>query len=442
MLKLFKKRKKNLYILNQIKGSAAAYSLRRLNPTSYKAIRVRDDTATETDIGFAGQNLDSAGLLAWLGRNQVASIPLGVDSNDSNGISDGWVNFKSGAHTTTFSVEDNSQKINITNSTGSGSSTINKVISPCIAGNSVNAYVSSKFTVVSGSPKCKLSIEFLDAASSVLSTTTTEKTATDTDYTLMSLTNKVAPANTNKVRITLINETTASGNQSIVLFTDATVTITNQSAYVSKWYDQSGNGNDAVQATAGNQPRIVNAGVLDVDASGRATVYFDGTNHYLTISGRNGIPTGDCSTIINSVASARSYDLNWRPILTYGSAGNFNGFALGCSGTSGRLYMGLAGTNALDSASVSTSVPYVLSGLYENVSNAIRLYKNGTLVGNNSQATCTIGSAFFHIGYDPSYSYKWTGSITEIVLFGTAVTDAQRQKLERNQGKYYGIGVA
>jgi hypothetical protein len=36
------------------------------------------------------------------------------------------------------------------------------------------------------------------------------------------------------------------------------------SAYVVKWYDQSGNADDVVQATVANQARIVNAGVLEV----------------------------------------------------------------------------------------------------------------------------------------------------------------------------------
>lgn len=35
------------------------------------------------------------------------------------------------------------------------------------------------------------------------------------------------------------------------------------SCYVTTWFDQSGNGYDAVQTTAAAQPRIVNAGILD-----------------------------------------------------------------------------------------------------------------------------------------------------------------------------------
>lgn len=49
------------------------------------------------------------------------------------------------------------------------------------------------------------------------------------------------------------------------------------SGYVTKWYDQSGSAHDASQVTQANQPRIVNAGV--VEAYG---IYGDGTNYFLT----------------------------------------------------------------------------------------------------------------------------------------------------------------
>ena len=44
--------------------------------------------------------------------------------------------------------------------------------------------------------------------------------------------------------------------------------------FVETWYDQSGNSNDAVQATAGSQPKIVNAGALVADNG----IDFDGSN--------------------------------------------------------------------------------------------------------------------------------------------------------------------
>jgi len=48
--------------------------------------------------------------------------------------------------------------------------------------------------------------------------------------------------------------------------------------FVETWYDQSGNGNDAVQATASSQPKIVDGGTYLGD------VHFDGSNDYLSNS--------------------------------------------------------------------------------------------------------------------------------------------------------------
>ena len=51
--------------------------------------------------------------------------------------------------------------------------------------------------------------------------------------------------------------------------------------FVTTWYDQSGNSKNATNATAINQPRIVNLGVLDV-VNGKPAVLGDGVNDTLT----------------------------------------------------------------------------------------------------------------------------------------------------------------
>jgi len=56
--------------------------------------------------------------------------------------------------------------------------------------------------------------------------------------------------------------------------------IRNNSGYVTTWYDQSGNARNATQTTAANQPRIVNAGVVD-KLNGKPAMYFDGSNDFL-----------------------------------------------------------------------------------------------------------------------------------------------------------------
>ena len=53
--------------------------------------------------------------------------------------------------------------------------------------------------------------------------------------------------------------------------------------FVTTWYDQSGNGNDATQGTAASQPKIVNAGSI-ITSNGYTVIAYDGTNDNLTTS--------------------------------------------------------------------------------------------------------------------------------------------------------------
>jgi len=49
--------------------------------------------------------------------------------------------------------------------------------------------------------------------------------------------------------------------------------VSSNSAFITRWYDQSGNNVTASQATAANQPRIVNAGTID-SQGGKPSMYF------------------------------------------------------------------------------------------------------------------------------------------------------------------------
>lgn len=57
----------------------------------------------------------------------------------------------------------------------------------------------------------------------------------------------------------------------------------NYDGFVTTWYDQSGNGNDASQATAASQPQIASAGNLIME-NGKPSVSFDGTDDKLLTS--------------------------------------------------------------------------------------------------------------------------------------------------------------
>jgi len=79
------------------------------------------------------------------------------------------------------------------------------------------------------------------------------------------------------------------------------------SCFVTAWYDQSGNGRNAIQATAANQPRIVNAGVLDTNNGKTATsfqntaqefTYTAGTMTIQTINAVRSVPIVDWQTLV------------------------------------------------------------------------------------------------------------------------------------------------
>jgi hypothetical protein len=104
---------------------------------------------------------------------------------------------------------------------------------------------------------------------------------------------------------------TANSNATIVLpgsssFAPGTVMrfarfFAGTNCYVTTWFDQSGNGYDAVQTTASAQPRIVNAGVMDVladhaavnlmDTNGKVIAAFTITDWKQTVN-INSMPAG------------------------------------------------------------------------------------------------------------------------------------------------------
>jgi hypothetical protein len=78
--------------------------------------------------------------------------------------------------------------------------------------------------------------------------------------------------------------------------------------FITTWYDQSGNANNATQATAANQPRIVNAGVIDV-VNGKPAVLGDGVNDTLrntTLSLTN--PTS-IFTVVDKIGTSGNFGL-------------------------------------------------------------------------------------------------------------------------------------
>jgi hypothetical protein len=413
---------------------ATAYSLRRLYNDAYRAIRVRDDTGTETDIGFNGRDLDTATLQSWLQRNQVASTPLGTDA-DANGVSDGWSKLGINGGTGNATIEDFTQKLELTGSTQAFSSyNIYKSVDlTLVSGNVLNFKIKYKKTTTLHTTRCGIGVDWYNGASYISTSSILE--STDSDEFINIEGSRTAPANATIAKIYIrIQADNAIGATGSAWFKDASVTISNQSAYVTTWYDQSGNGRNATQATADNQPRIVNAGVLET-MSGKPTVNYSGNQKLVTSESISSLAS--ISIVANSTAEAGT---------------NLRLISLGTGSTTQLShYYNIATTlfaigyryPEFENIRITLSLIDYLATKIISYTRATTTYQgawiNGVSIGTNVDATTTFTDKLT-IGNSDIANTAWIGKLSELIIT-EPLTDLQRQKLERDQSRYYSVSL-
>jgi Alpha-L-arabinofuranosidase B, catalytic len=199
------------------------------------------------------------------------------------------------------------------------------------------------------------------------------------------------------------------------------------SGFVTTWYDQSGNVRNAVQTNPANQPRIVNAGAVDVAGGLPAIVCVDTSDH-LAAASWGLVPQPWSRNAVIQVAN---------PLVSGGHV--INSSAL----TNATEYTQGPGTLIMFAGLVGPTCPAVAGErlIYTSEYNGAlsRLVKNGgpSLVGNAG----TGGAGGISIGSRLTSSGSRT-TFQEVILFASILSDADRQTLEANQGAYYGITVA
>jgi len=211
------------------------------------------------------------------------------------------------------------------------------------------------------------------------------------------------------------------------------------------WPDLSGNGRNATQAVGAGQPLIV-TGALN----GRQVRRFDGVNDYLAfdradlsafslfVVNKRAVGGGTYQTVFQFLQSSTTRtsaelginnDANYGPIII---GSNGNGTAYGKGGDLA------AGSNRIISAQ--------WAGGATNGASNYAMWTNGTSVtlANSNSVGAANGSsslvgAVWANGNRVSF---FNGDIAEIVLFPTALSTANRQRVERYLGTKYGITVA
>jgi len=217
--------------------------------------------------------------------------------------------------------------------------------------------------------------------------------------------------------------------------------------FVTTWYDQSGNVNNTIQTTSGNQPQIVSSGAVITDL-GKPTIQFLGTGYSL-------LSTTAVDPLFITAVNKPSTNSTYQTILgadttdtvqvgaiyfQYGSPARTPSFARTTTNdTSGGNDFVASGASQ-----VSNNVTNLMTGT--RTSTSISLYLNGANVGNDTTSITLrpVGgtdSGKFRLmaGYYSEAVVDYLpGNLQEIILY-TSNQSANRTAIETNINSYYSI---
>jgi len=188
--------------------------------------------------------------------------------------------------------------------------------------------------------------------------------------------------------------------------------------FVETWYDQSGNGTNAVQATASSQPKIVNAGTLLNELD------FDGLDDELDFTALNASDV--------SIFSVASFDDTAGQDRIISGQGSQSGEGFGKASAT-RGFFRASGQSARQPVLNAT-----ISADQDTLLSFIRASDTGTFFTNGTASDTFTESAAFRAGSIGGAGSKIDGSIKEIIIYASDQTSS-RTAIETNMNSHYSI---
>jgi hypothetical protein len=189
-------------------------------------------------------------------------------------------------------------------------------------------------------------------------------------------------------------------------------------AGVAVWYDQSGNGNDAVQATNANQPLIASSNAV-VYENGKPAVEFDGVGDGFSLSSAVGSSVVKYAFTTHSVNSS---DTSWS---LFTDNNNSAVVPIGQSGSSSAAAFGFTITN------------FYKDGVSLSISSRDDVYQSYKL-GEQSLTTLHLGTDGFIQSLFNRIAFLIEGKVQETIIYESDQS-SNRKEIESNINKYFDI---
>ena len=190
--------------------------------------------------------------------------------------------------------------------------------------------------------------------------------------------------------------------------------------FIKTWYDQSGNGRNATQATAASQPQIIVSGM-----NGKPSPTFDGINDGLTYTGGLSIAQ-PCSFIgVGSLTDAADANAHFLSGFNYVTA--FYAQSSAWKMYSGSVLTGSA-TNTNDN---------VFSGIFNGASSVGRV--NGVSVVSGNPGAFGYNTHIIIGATWAGTATPWYGEICTVIVLDAALPIADHNSMGDSLATYYGI---
>jgi len=198
--------------------------------------------------------------------------------------------------------------------------------------------------------------------------------------------------------------------------------------FVSKWYCQSGNSNDAVQTNTGSMPKIYDGttGVM-TDGNGALTISYDASNDFMTTALTLNTES------ISVFAVNQTPNGSFAPIVGLGGATAYLNLEIqNAQDANLKVYAGNGSTYTTHASSTGTSTDAMLYS-YSKVGNALSGYVNGAQEISATETKSSSGVLGFRVRSKVTVTY-----ISEVVIYQSDQS-SNRTNIESNINTFYDI---